>query len=67
MPSYIPKPSYSSTKIPQQGPIRPEIKDQNQIECMRESCELAQYVLTQAEQYIKVKVKIIYFIYAISI
>lgn len=57
MPSYVPKPSYSLTKIPEPGPIRPEIKDKNQIECMRESCELAQYVLTQAGEYIKARVK----------
>ncbi|XP_047357571.1 methionine aminopeptidase 1D, mitochondrial [Vespa velutina] len=53
VPSYIPKPSYSLTKIPEPGPIRPEIKDKNQIECIKESCELAQYVLTQAEKYVK--------------
>ncbi|XP_043506012.1 methionine aminopeptidase 1D, mitochondrial [Polistes fuscatus] len=53
VPSHIPKPSYYLTGIPQPGPIKPEIKDKNQIECMKESCELALYVLSQAKHYIE--------------
>lgn len=53
MPSYIPKPSYYESTIPQEGPIRPEIKDKNQIECMRGSCKLAKYILDQVGNYIK--------------
>ncbi|KAI4490905.1 hypothetical protein M0802_010579 [Mischocyttarus mexicanus] len=57
VPSHIPKPSYYLTGIPQEGPIRPEIKDKNQIECMRESCELAQYVLSESKHYIKARIQ----------
>ncbi|KAK2577219.1 hypothetical protein KPH14_003367 [Odynerus spinipes] len=53
VPSHIPKPSYSLTTIPQEGPIRPEIKNKNQIECMRVSCELAKHVLDHVGYYIK--------------
>ncbi|XP_015179802.1 PREDICTED: methionine aminopeptidase 1D, mitochondrial [Polistes dominula] len=53
VPSHIPKPSYYLTGIPHPGPIKPEIKNKNQIECMKESCKLAQYVLSQAKNYIK--------------
>lgn len=53
VPLHIPKPCYSETTIPQEGPIRPEIKDKNQVECMRASCELAKYVLDQVGYYVK--------------
>ncbi|XP_014603921.1 PREDICTED: methionine aminopeptidase 1D, mitochondrial isoform X2 [Polistes canadensis] len=53
VPSHIPKPAYYLTGIPQPGPIKPEIKDKNQIECMKESCELALHILSQAKHYIE--------------
>lgn len=53
VPSYIPKPSYSESSIPREGPKKPEIKDKNQIKCMRDSCYFARKILTRIKQYIK--------------
>ncbi|XP_015593730.1 methionine aminopeptidase 1D, chloroplastic/mitochondrial [Cephus cinctus] len=53
VPSYIPQPSYSESSIPSDSPTASEIKDKNQIECMRHSCILAKKVLNQAGQFIK--------------
>nr|XP_034192026.1 methionine aminopeptidase 1D, mitochondrial [Osmia lignaria] len=53
VPSYIPKPSYSQSSIPQEGPKSPEIKDKNQIQSMRHSCSFAKQVLFYAKNYIK--------------
>lgn len=53
VPSYIPKPSYSQSSIPDEGPKRAEIKNQNEIECMRESCKFANLVLSNVERFVK--------------
>ncbi|KAG7210362.1 hypothetical protein KM043_011897 [Ampulex compressa] len=53
VPSYIPKPSYSQSMIPREGPKRPEIKDKNQIECMRNSCNLAKNILSHIKHFVK--------------
>ncbi|PBC31131.1 methionine aminopeptidase 1D, mitochondrial isoform X2 [Apis cerana] len=53
VPSYIPKPSYSQTLIPRDGPKKPEIKDKNQIQSMKDSCNFAKKILTYIKQYIK--------------
>lgn len=54
VPTYIPQPSYSQTSVPQAEPETPEIKDTYQIECMRDSCKLASYILRQVNPLIKV-------------
>lgn len=54
VPAYIPQPSYSETSVPEDGPETPEIKNMYQIECMRESCKLASYILRQVNPLIKV-------------
>lgn len=54
VPAYIPQPSYSESKVPENGPITPEIKDESQIECMRQSCKLASHILHQVDALIKV-------------
>ncbi|XP_012289173.1 methionine aminopeptidase 1D, mitochondrial isoform X2 [Orussus abietinus] len=53
VPSHIPKPLYSESTIPCQSPKNPEIKNQNQIECMGHSCSLAKRVLNQVQGFIK--------------
>lgn len=53
VPSYIVKPSYSETSIPESGPEEPEIKSNCQIQCMRDSCILAKRVLNALEPYVK--------------
>lgn len=53
VPSCIPKPSYSQSTIPRGGPKKPEVKDKNQIECMRDSCNFAKRVLNHIKQYVK--------------
>ncbi|EFN82565.1 methionine aminopeptidase 1D, mitochondrial isoform X2 [Harpegnathos saltator] len=53
VPAYIPQPSYSQTSIPDNGPEISEIKDMYQIECMRNSCKLASYILRQVNTLIK--------------
>lgn len=53
VPPYIPKPSYSQSSVPRDGPKHPEIKDKNQIQSMRDSCSFAKKVLTHIKQYIK--------------
>ncbi|XP_014476734.1 PREDICTED: methionine aminopeptidase 1D, mitochondrial isoform X2 [Dinoponera quadriceps] len=53
VPVYIPQPSYSQTSVPKDGPEIPEIKDAYQIECMRDSCKLASYILHQVNPLIK--------------
>ncbi|XP_032672480.1 methionine aminopeptidase 1D, mitochondrial [Odontomachus brunneus] len=53
VPAYIPQPSYSQTSVPEKGPEIPEIKDAYQIECMRDSCKLASYILRQVHPLIK--------------
>ncbi|GAB1859255.1 Methionine aminopeptidase [Camponotus japonicus] len=54
VPAYIPQPSYSESSIPkEEGPIIPEIKDEYQIECMRQSCKLASHILQQVDTLIK--------------
>ncbi|XP_017798556.1 PREDICTED: methionine aminopeptidase 1D, mitochondrial [Habropoda laboriosa] len=53
VPPYIPKPSYSQTMTPRDGPKKPEVKDKNQIQSMRDSCSFAKRILTHIEQYIK--------------
>ncbi|XP_029665365.1 methionine aminopeptidase 1D, mitochondrial isoform X1 [Formica exsecta] len=53
VPAYIPQPSYSESKVPENGPITPEIKDESQIECMRQSCKLASHILHQVDALIK--------------
>lgn len=55
VPAYIPKPSYSESSIPKEdGPIIPEIKDEYQVESMRQSCKLASHILHQVDTLIKV-------------
>lgn len=54
VPAYIPQPSYSQTSVPENGPEISEIKDAYQIECMRDSCKLASYILRQVYPLIKV-------------
>lgn len=54
VPAYIPQPSYSKSEIPENGPVTPEIKDECQIECMRQSCKLASHILHQVDALIKV-------------
>ncbi|XP_053975049.1 methionine aminopeptidase 1D, mitochondrial [Hylaeus volcanicus] len=53
VPSCISKPSYSQSSIPREGPKKPEIKDKNQIKCMRDSCFFARKVLNHIGQYVK--------------
>lgn len=53
VPPYIPKPSYSQSSIPRKGPENPEIKDKNQIQSMRYSCNFAKQVLMYVKKYIK--------------
>lgn len=54
VPAYIPQPSYSESSIPkEEEPIIPEIKDEYQIECMRQSCKLASHILHQVDTLIK--------------
>ncbi|XP_078035721.1 methionine aminopeptidase 1D, mitochondrial [Augochlora pura] len=53
VPSYIPKPSYINSGIPRESPKNPEIKDKNQINCMRDSCYLARKILNEIKQYVK--------------
>ncbi|XP_076639161.1 methionine aminopeptidase 1D, mitochondrial isoform X1 [Colletes latitarsis] len=53
VPSGIFKPSYSESSIPREGPKKAEIKDKNQIKCMRDSCHFARKVLNYIKQYIK--------------
>ncbi|XP_011642646.1 methionine aminopeptidase 1D, mitochondrial [Pogonomyrmex barbatus] len=53
VPAYIPQPSYSQSSIPKNGPTISEIKDKNQIECMRQSCKLASRILRQVDILIK--------------
>ncbi|XP_043278935.1 methionine aminopeptidase 1D, chloroplastic/mitochondrial [Venturia canescens] len=47
VPSYIPKPPYSDSGKPSDPPNEIEIKNPNQIECMRHSCMLAKRILRQ--------------------
>ena len=54
VPPYIPKPSYSQSSVPCNGPKNSEIKDKNQIQSMRDSCSFAKKILTHIKQYIKV-------------
>lgn len=54
VPAYIPQPSYSQSTVPKNGPTTPEIKDEYQIECMRQSCKLASRILHQVNTLIKV-------------
>lgn len=56
VPSHIPKPDYAirPTLNPSCGPEKPEIKNDNQIECMKHSCILAKEVLGEAEHFLKV-------------
>ncbi|XP_076763606.1 methionine aminopeptidase 1D, mitochondrial [Xylocopa sonorina] len=53
VPSYIPKPSYSQSLLPRDGPKKPEIKDKNQIASMRDSCYFAKQILTHIKKYVK--------------
>ncbi|KZC05799.1 Methionine aminopeptidase 1D, mitochondrial [Dufourea novaeangliae] len=53
VPGYIPKPSYSQSSVPRQSPEKVEIKDKNQIKCMRDSCYFARKVLTRIKEYVK--------------
>ncbi|KMQ90870.1 methionine aminopeptidase chloroplastic mitochondrial isoform x2 [Lasius niger] len=54
VPAYIPQPSYGKSSIPERdGPVTPEIKDESQIECMRQSCKLASHILHQVDALIK--------------
>ncbi|CAL7933261.1 unnamed protein product [Xylocopa violacea] len=53
VPSYITKPSYSKSLRPRDGPKKPEIKDKNQIQSMRDSCNFAKQILTHIKKYIK--------------
>ncbi|XP_076680640.1 methionine aminopeptidase 1D, mitochondrial [Andrena cerasifolii] len=53
VPSYIPQPSYSQSAVPREGPRKPEIKDKNQIQCMRDSCNFARQVLNHMKPYVK--------------
>ncbi|XP_070528570.1 methionine aminopeptidase 1D, mitochondrial isoform X2 [Cardiocondyla obscurior] len=53
VPAYIPQPSYSQSGIPKSGPKTPEIKDEYQIESMRQSCKLASRILCQVNTLIK--------------
>lgn len=55
VPAYIPQPEYSQSSIPENGPEIPEIKSISQIECMRDSCNLASHVLRQVDTLIKVR------------
>ncbi|XP_046478830.1 methionine aminopeptidase 1D, mitochondrial [Neodiprion pinetum] len=54
VPSYIPKPSYAESSIPCDRPKEAEIKDKNQIECMRHSCILARQILGKVRNFLKV-------------
>lgn len=54
VPAYIPQPSYSQSAVPKNGPAMPEIKNEYQIECMRQSCKLASHILHQVNTLIKV-------------
>lgn len=65
VPAYIPQPSYSQSMVPKNGPTTPEIKDEYQIECMRQSCKLASRILRQAGALIKVNY--VFFTYCIRI
>lgn len=56
VPSYIPKPPYSVSGKPFDPPREIEIKNANQIECMRHSCMLAKRILRQIRPMIKVKI-----------
>ncbi|XP_076240732.1 methionine aminopeptidase 1D, mitochondrial isoform X2 [Calliopsis andreniformis] len=53
VPSCIPKPSYSQSAMPREGPKKPEVKDKNQIACMRDSCNFAKQVLSHLQKYVK--------------
>lgn len=53
VPAYIPKPSYSQTLVPRDGPKKPEIKDKNQIQSMRDSCNFAKRVLGHIKPHVK--------------
>lgn len=59
VPSYIPKPSYADTAVPTESVQRAEIKDTNQIECMRQSCNLAKTILQKVSTLIKVSTTLI--------
>ncbi|XP_046421747.1 methionine aminopeptidase 1D, mitochondrial [Neodiprion fabricii] len=54
VPSYIPKPSYAESSIPCDRLKEAEIKDKNQIECMRHSCILARQILGKVRNFLKV-------------
>ncbi|XP_066597864.1 uncharacterized protein [Prorops nasuta] len=53
VPAYIPHPPYSKYMQLNKGLLKPEIKNENQIQCMRDSCDMAKEVLSQAKQFIK--------------
>lgn len=53
VPAYIPKPSYSQSLLPRDGPKKPEIKDKNQIQSMRDSCNFAKRLLSHVKPYVK--------------
>ncbi|XP_076181822.1 methionine aminopeptidase 1D, mitochondrial isoform X2 [Ptiloglossa arizonensis] len=53
VPACISKPSYSQSSIPEENPKEPEIKNKNQIKCMRDSCYFAKQVLNYIKQFVK--------------
>lgn len=63
VPSYIQKPEYAETGVPQTSPAEPEIKSKNQIECMIHSCMFAKRILRE----IRSDVKVMYRCFAITI
>lgn len=54
VPLYIPKPAYAETGKPEGVPSKPEIKNENQIECMIHSCKLAKRILKEIRPSVKV-------------
>jgi hypothetical protein len=48
IPDHIPKPNYYKTGAPILGPKVPEIKNEEQIRKMRDSCKLAAFILDLA-------------------
>ena len=54
VPTCILRPEYADTGIPKESLSEPEIKNDNQIECIRQSCTLAKQILRHVRKIIKV-------------
>ena len=55
VPDNVPLPPYALTGIVPPPPLSIEIKTQDQIDCMKESCHLAYRVLDSVKKHIKVR------------